>query len=184
MKFEDIYELVKKNIDYYAYYVSKNSLYSKDDVSQEITYRVWRAFEKYDSEKGSIKTYFITVIKRQVLKMISSYKTLKSKKEKSQKYLYDVCKKSGAHSCDGNFYINIIHDPNVYLDFEKRKELNNIFDFIKEKLKKGKENAYVIFSLLRLNYPLDDISKELKMSKQNICNIVRREIRPLLIKYF
>lgn len=179
--FNQAIQKLEKNIDYYSYWLSNNSPYEFDDAKQELLIRIWKASSKYNSSISQVNTYFMNVIKNQAYRMLRNNKLQRNIMQLKTTSIYAIL----PNSEDNNKIVQVIDlvaDKREKYDSIKKIEMNSLFDNIEKKLN---GDANKIFYIMR-NESLDlqTISKKLKMSKQNICNIIRRKIRPEMKKYF
>jgi RNA polymerase sigma factor (sigma-70 family) len=68
--FEEIYEQNKRRIHYYMNKLNIREDDNKEDFYQEGLYALWKAFEKYDPNKGTLSTYFNYAIRNRLIDMI------------------------------------------------------------------------------------------------------------------
>jgi len=175
--FDDIINSIKKNVEYYSYYVSRNSKIEYHDAKQEILLRLFISKDKYNEKLSCKKTYFITVAKKEAMHILKNSRNNKNS-------FYNDTISYNEYTFDENNNkrekLYFIKETREIYDYVNRVELSDIFDRIENLLDK---NAKKIFELMRQNnFDLDDIAKFLNTTKQNICNIVRRKIRPILKK--
>jgi len=178
-EFEKAIHNIEKNISYYCFKVARETNENVNDIRQELLLRLWIANQKYDDKKSKMNTYLIVVLKQHVLKMIKDGKNEKKKFIKGMLYLHKKYRKN-PDTDKIRELLDIIPDKKV--KFVEQIEANSLFDIVENKLN---EDAKAIFRLMRSNgYNLDDLSEMMRMSKQNICNIIRREIRPRIKRIF
>jgi len=175
--FESLTKNLDSSINYFSNYVSKNSIYEHDDVKQELLLQMFKAKDKYNSEISCEKTFFVNVLKMHSKRLLRNMYLQKNKMFNNIIYLHSN-EKNEDRNC---FCLYSIPEYRKAYDFIDKVELNLLLDVIEKELI---GNALEIFKLMRYTeYDLGEISYYLKLSKENICNIVRRKIRPIAKKY-
>lgn len=182
MEFKNVVNILSKNINYYASSVSKNSGMEFEDAKQEILLRMFKASKKYDEKICKVNTYFITVIKRECMRLIK--KNIERLRKEERLFINDEAKcaiftviYNGQHPQQKLIDRTI----NLKVFIEDKVLTKNLLDDVE----KGLEKPYLfILQMLRKGYNLESISENMEWSKQRICNSFRNKIKPKIIQQF
>lgn len=172
--FQRAMEECRNSIEYYCISLERRSFHNRDDIKQELLIRMWKASMKYNPKDGEIKTYFINVIKRHVLRMMRQYRTEKNKRIGSLMSLYDFVA--------GDESITLIDRiPDQTIDTIGRVDEVSMINKISSELD---DTARRIFHRMNSNknVTVKDLSRELNMSRAGIYRIIRNQIIPLVDK--
>ena len=161
-----------KSLDYLSWNVSTKTNLEKEDIRQELLLRCLEVQDQYDSSRGQETTFFITVMKNQAKAII--------RENCKKKRLLRVIKIEELNYYDAglctvqNWNNSIIYSD---INFENRTITIQILEKVKEKL--GGRPKLILEELMK-NSRVKDISEKLGTSHNNVSNIIRRKIRPLV----
>ena len=147
--------------------------YSYDDCKQIIMMRLMKAFKRYDSNKSSVSTYFINCAKLESLRL---NREIQNKCKKFYNNEISIHEKIFDSSKEEHVeFITILSDSkeNVEENIVDKVTLDEVGKVFSGDIKD-------IFIMLRQGCNLEYIAEQMETSKQNVCNIIRRKIKPVL----
>jgi RNA polymerase sigma factor (sigma-70 family) len=148
------------NLNYYSSYLSRKTNIDKEDAYQVLLIKLNDAIKFYNKEKSSLKTFSNIVLKNQVSTILK------------QEY------KKSAIRTNKEIDINLIsNENNLYREFEEKHFINQISNNL------DKVSKYVCQQII-IGKKNKEIADSLNYTTSNISNIIKRKIRPQLIKEF
>lgn len=157
VKFNEIIKKLSSNINYYSFYISSKSSIQKDEAKQRIMIKIFNSLDKFNEKKSSLKTFFNEVLKN------FSFDLLRKEYSKKPETCIDK--------------VNIGSKSNEYSRFELAERLRPYQERFDNASRK------ILNSLLKGDKQ-KDIAFDLGISHSNVSNIIRRKIRPELVKEF
>jgi RNA polymerase sigma factor (sigma-70 family) len=159
---------IDKSLDYLSDGVSRRTKLEKEDIKQELLLKCLEVQDQYDKRRGKEVTFFIKVIKNQANLLIRKYYNKKNEVLRALK-ITEIASYKNLDWCNTVIYSDI--------DFENRVITIQILNKVKDKLE---GRSKLILEELMHNSKVKDISEKLGISHNNVSNIIRRKIRPLV----
>jgi RNA polymerase sigma factor (sigma-70 family) len=159
INFEFVIKELDGDIKYITRWVRSKINISRDEVRQRLMIKVNSCLSKYNPEKSTIRTFFNFVLKNYAKDII-------------KKEIKDI--KRRAIPVENEYFVDIKYQHEEPEIKEFLKNFSSRFD--------GREKS--IYEKLIIGMKIKDIAEDMKTSHNNISNIIRRKIRPELVREF
>jgi len=164
-------KMMRRNLSYYSAMVARRSSMDRDDARQVLSIRLWKAGGRYEQRgNASGERFYLQCIRTEADRL------LRDERNAKQRFRRDAVSLDAPVNVDGEEadLLSVIPDP---LDSIER--VDNL-DFLDSLLRRLNGRARDVLRVMMENGgSLSDAARRFGTSKQNICNVIRRRVRPM-----